>query len=58
MLAVFKFQLATDDYGSINEDDTNDDNNYEIVNGFESTQKEEDNTVALLMQENEREANC
>ena len=43
-LVVLKEQLITDNYGSINEDHIDDDNNDEIVNEFESTLIEEDNT--------------
>ena len=43
-LVVLKEQLITDNYGSINEDDIDDDNNNEIVNEFESMLIEKDNT--------------
>ena len=44
VLVILKEQLITDNYGSINEDDIDDDNDDEIVNEFESTLIEEDNT--------------
>ena len=43
-LVVPKEQLIANNYGSINEDDIDDDNDDEIVNEFESTLIEEDNT--------------